>query len=192
MNETLCLTWFSAPEGASEPADPAPEDGETLAQEGNVDASSENEEPRSSAGEPPLDAVSDALSMRLAEAEAGRVRAGWEKESESLREIYPSFSLEREVRENPDFRALLRAGLGLRRAYEAVHLPEILTEAMRYAAMEGGRRAAKAREDSAVRVRENAVLERAASVEHRSVRDLSEQDVLKILDSVGKGAKIRF
>ena len=41
------------------------------------------------------------------------------------------------------------------------------------------------------RVRENAVLERAASVEHRRVSDLSERDVLKILDSVGKGAKIK-
>ena len=68
---------------------------------------------------------------------AGDVMAGWVREQQTLRELYPAFDLRAECLApgtGERFQDLLRAGLDLRTAYEAVHRDAILRGAMQYAA----------------------------------------------------------
>ena len=120
----------------------------------------------------------------------GRI-AAWEKEAEEMKDTYPSFDLGKELK-NGDFRALLGAGVPLRRAYEAVNLEKILGAAMRYAAVNAGRKAAENLAKQTMRPQENGVLDRASSVKRTDVGSLTEKDIIRILGEVSRGAKISF
>ncbi len=131
--------------------------------------------------------------------EAGRrnsalkqIVSDWEQSAEALREIYPGFDLKREARENGEFARLLQAGVSVRRAYEAANLEEILGEAMRYAVRTAGKKAAESMRSQSGRVQENSVLDRASSLGKKDVDSLTKADILKILDEVSRGAKIKF
>lgn len=114
-----------------------------------------------------------------------------DSESVKLREIYPSFDLQGELQKHPEMGTLLNAGVSLRRAFETVNLESILGTALRFAVM-------KAKNDAALsikqnmRVSENSVADRAASVMRTDVKNLTEKEIHKILSQVSKGAKITF
>lgn len=194
MNEPITLRQFDA--GDAAPAVPAAEPAAAPVPTAEPSPAAEPSGPAApSPADPPaeaapgslLDAAADSLSERLVARQVREISERWQAESDAIREVYPMFALETEL-QSPEFRALVKAGVTLRRAYETVHLPEILGACMRFAAEAGMKNAAA----SPPRVRENAVLDRAASIPHTNVRDLTERDILRILDSVGKGAKIRF
>lgn len=65
---------------------------------------------------------------------AKKIYAGWMKEAESVRAIYPSFSFEAELKNNPKFGELLRSNIDVRTAYEVIHKDEIIASAMKYTA----------------------------------------------------------
>lgn len=131
------------------------------------------------------------LEEKRAAAEKQRIIADWEKQAQSLKEIYPDFSLSKEVL-NEDFAQLLRAGVSVRRAYEAANIEGILGSAMHYAAATVGRKAAQSIRTSSARVQENSVLDRAASKKSTNVNLLTEKDILNILEEVKRGTKISF
>ena len=131
-----------------------------------------------------------ALSARFQAARATALR--WEKEAEAVKEIYPGFSLEKALREDKGFPALLRAGVPVRRAFEAANLEKIVGAAMRYAADAAGRRTVQSIRAGTRRVRENPVLDRAASVTKKDVGSLTEREIMKILRQVGNGEKVTF
>ena len=123
---------------------------------------------------------------------AARTARLWEREADALKATYPGFSLEKALREDEGFTALLKAGAPVRLAYQAAHLEEILGAAMRYAAKEAGRRMARAMAADAARVRETPVLDRATGVTKKDVASMTEQVILKILRKVGNGEKVVF
>ena len=131
-----------------------------------------------------------ALSARFQAARATALR--WEKEAEAVKEIYPGFSLEKALQEDKGFSALLRAGVPVRRAFEAANLEKIVGAAMRYAADAAGRRTVQSIRAGTRRVRENPVLDRAASVTKKDVGSLTEREIMKILRQVGNGEKVTF
>lgn len=112
-------------------------------------------------------------------------------ESEKLREIYPSFSLENEMKNSPEFMHLLRSGVSLRRAFETVNLEKIMGSALRYAVMSAGKKTAETLRNSK-RVAENSLQDSASSVMHTDVNSLTGKDIMRILSEVSKGAKISF
>lgn len=57
----------------------------------------------------------------------------WMEQGEKLKEIYPGFDFETES-ENPQFMSLLKAGVDVQAAYQAVHMDDILGGAMQYTA----------------------------------------------------------
>lgn len=59
----------------------------------------------------------------------------WSQAAEELAAEYPRFRLDREA-EDPKFRALLAAGVGLKTAYEALHLEEIKAAVAQHSAQE--------------------------------------------------------
>ena len=131
-----------------------------------------------------------ALAARLKAAQAAADR--WEQEAEELKQIYPFFSLEDAMRTDKGFVSLIRAGVPVRLAFEAANLEKILGAAMRYAAGAAGRRLAQSLRAGAGRVRENPVLDRAASVRKKDVGSLTEREILNILKQVGNGERVTF
>ena len=57
----------------------------------------------------------------------------WKQEADSLKNIYPSFNFDTEAA-NPQFTRLLGAGVGVKAAYETIHMDEIMSGAMAYTA----------------------------------------------------------
>lgn len=139
-----------------------------------------------------LRAVQSQLRARRNRARAAEVLQGWEREAEELKKTYPAFSLKTALREGGDFAQLLKAGVSLRRAYETAHLEEILGTAMRYAARRAGQRAADLLRDLQTRPQENPVQQRAATQQGTDVNSLTQNDILRILGEVSRGAKITF
>lgn len=123
--------------------------------------------------------------------ERKKIIALWEKQSEEMKEIYPSFDFKQAVSDE-DFVGLLKAGVSVRKAYEVSNLENILGSAMRYAAATAGRKTAQSILSSSRRVQENSVLDLASSVKHTDVNSLTSKEIMKILDQVKKGAKISF
>lgn len=164
-------------------ADKAQENGESASDGGQED---ENET------EKLLGSVRETLREQIKAAETEEVLAAWRREEAAAREIYPSFSMSSELLNEPLFGVLLKNGVGVRQAYECVHLKEIIGSAVRYAVAETGRRAAGAKNGSSTRPGENSVLDRASSVTRTDVKNLTEKDIMRILSDVSKGAKISF
>ena len=137
-----------------------------------------------------------ALLLRLTQQQravrAQKILADWNADAAEIRKTYPDFDLERAFAEDGAFAAMVRAGLPLKKAYEAAHLDEILAAAMRYAVRRGGQMTADALRDGAARPQENSVLDRASSLKTTDVNSLTQKDILRIIGEAGRGAKITF
>ena len=139
-----------------------------------------------------LAGVAAAMEAKRLNGSLKKIVAEWEESAEALRSIYPGFDLRKEARENGEFARLLQAGVSVRRAYEAANLEAILAEAMRYAVRTAGKKTAESMRSQYGRVQENSVLDRAPSLNKKDVESLTKADILKILDDVSRGAKIKF
>lgn len=124
----------------------------------------------------------------------GRARMqDWLSQGEQLKAFYPSFSLQDEYNGNEEFARLLRAGVNVRQAYEVTHLPQILTAAMQYAARKASEKTAGAMRSGTMRPQENGLVDRKAGLPSaKGVESLTQADIIRILDRVGKGDKITF
>ena len=139
-----------------------------------------------------LNGVRESFGESLKNAEAESVLASWRREEQATREIYPSFSMKNELLNEPMFGTLLKSGVGVRRAYECVHLEEIIRRAIRSAVSDIGRKTALNSSRAQSRPGENSVLDRAASVARTDVNSLTDRDIKRILAEVSRGAKISF
>ena len=95
--------------------------------------------------------------QRLRQAESARqVQAleRLERDAAAVRQMYPAFSPEEELRDE-DFCRLIAAGVDARTAYEVRHREELLRQAMRYAAERAAGQAARSIASGGRRVREN-------------------------------------
>lgn len=205
--DALTLNWFggeAASDGAEGAAGTTPEqtaetaaDGERSAEPGdgkpheNADAAAQRED------EPEMTEAEQRDIMRKAAAIArfNAARAAvqrWEEEAEELKQTYPAFSLERSLQSDKGFVSLLRAGVPVKLAFEAANLEKIVGAAMRCAADAAGKRTVQSIRAGTGRVRENPVLDRAASVLKKDVNALSEKDILRILRQVGNGERVTF
>ncbi len=137
--------------------------------------------------QPFIDKVRETLKLRAAE----NVRDTLLRESDELRKIYPSFDLQRELTSSPEMKQLLLSGVPLRRAFEAVNLEQIMGSVLRFAVMKAGKDTADALRGNA-RVQENSLSDRASSVKRTDVKNLTEKEILKIIEDAGKGARITF
>ena len=186
----------SAPETENTPA---PDDAGTAQTEATDTAQPEKDTRPEEADAPKkpdpamlLKSVEEALDARRRNDGLKKIIGAWEESAEELRRIYPGFDLKRELRENGEFARLMQAGVSVRRAYEAANLEKILGAALQYAARTAGKKTADSLRSQAVRVQENSVLDRASSLGHKDVNSLTKQDIMKILDEVSRGAKIKF
>ena len=127
-----------------------------------------------------------------AQRQAEKVRqtvANWLREQENVQRDYPGFSLEEALKE-PDFARLVRAGVSMRRAYEAVHLPEILYDAMRRAAREGESRAAEMIRQRGRRPAENGLSPTGGAPVKKSAQELTRKERQSLIKRLQRGEKV--
>ncbi len=189
-NKLLNLSIFSDSEDSSADAEAAVDLSENTEAPQPEPDSEPDSEPMSDAET--LEALKHVISERKRATAADGVIAEWKNESEKLKEIYPSFSFDDELKTNKTFSSLVRSGISVRNAYECAHLNEIMSGVIRYAVGQVSEKMAGAVKNVSVRPSENSVLDRASTAAKIDVGSLTEKQIMKIIADVGNGAKVTF
>lgn len=122
---------------------------------------------------------------------ADRIYAGWLEQSDALKQIYPNFDLDAEIK-NPRFVDLLKNNVDVRTAYEVLHKDSIISGAMRFAADTVQKKLANNIIAGGNRPSENGIGQTSPAVVKNDVSQLSRADREEIIRRVARGEKIRF
>ena len=118
-----------------------------------------------------------------------RVHAQWARESEALKAIYPGFDFDTET-QNADFSKMLSVGVGVKAAYEAVHMDEIMSGAMQYTAQRAQQQTVNNIRARGMRPDEGAMGSRAAGEARLDVSKLSKKERADLARRAMAGEKI--
>lgn len=110
----------------------------------------------------------------------------WIADSEKVKEIYPGFDLEQEIK-NPVFAGLLRNGFPLQNAYEAAHVQELIPQAMHAAVKTASRKIANNVAANRARPTENAGSSNSTATVKRDVDSLTYEEMDEIYELSKKG-----
>lgn len=127
-----------------------------------------------------------------ARAAADATVAQWQAEAEEFKNIDPSFSLEAEIAENPDFVRLIQSGVGIKAAYNATHMDEVISGAMHKTAQTVAEKIAKGREAKASRPAENGTASQNGVLYKTDVNKLTAADREEIARRAARGETIIF
>lgn len=122
---------------------------------------------------------------------ADRLYSEWMKQSDAMKDVYPSFDLETEL-SNPKFLSLLRSNIDVRTAFEVIHKDEIIPAVMRYSAQTVEKKLANSIATAGRRAAENGSSSQGAAVVKSDVSQLTRADRQNIRNQVARGAKIKF
>lgn len=104
---------------------------------------------------------------------------------------YSSFDLSREL-ENPTFKALLKGGVDMLTAYQAIHFEEIMDSSVRFGAETAAKQMADSIRFKAGRPGENGLLESAGFGTRRGVSSLTPEKRRDLARKAMMGEKISF
>ena len=127
----------------------------------------------------------------LGEQQARQKLAEWQREADALKELYPTFDLNAEVK-NPDFLGLLKAGVDIKHAYELRHMDEIKEAAARSAAQQAGLQVAAKLKSKALRPSENGTSSQSAVIVKSDVHSLTRADRAEAARQAAMGKRIEF
>lgn len=117
---------------------------------------------------------------------------GWYQEAEQLKATYPAFDFRAEA-QNKDFTDLLKLGYTVQKAYETIHMDEIMAERAKQVENAVGQQMAARRSQREARPRENGTsAQNAAPIRKDRASDLSKADRAEIARRVARGEKISF
>lgn len=122
---------------------------------------------------------------------ASQQLARWLAESNDLKEYYPNFDFRAET-ENRDFVGLLKAGIPMRKAYELLHMDEILSGAVETAARETERRVVDNVRKKQARPDENGLKNTNGFVLKKDVSKLTREERAELAKRAQRGEKITF
>lgn len=122
---------------------------------------------------------------------ADRIYAGWLEQSNALKQIYPNFDLDAEIK-NPRFVDLLKNNVDVRTAYEVLHKDDIIRGAMQFTADTVQTKLANNIIAGRNRPSENGIGQTSPAVVKNDVSQLSRADREEIIRRVARGEKIRF
>lgn len=117
--------------------------------------------------------------------------AKWMEQEKQAKQTYPSLNIRDEVK-NPNFTALLNAGIDVKTAYEVVHKDEIIPAAMQFTAKTVEQKLTNKIIANGARPAENGNSSQSASVVKSDVSQLTKADRAEILRRVARGEKISF
>ena len=112
-------------------------------------------------------------------------------DAKRTKESYPAFDLERECRDGA-FLNLVKSGLSVMSAYEALHHGEIVEAAAQAAARSVAEAARRGSAHALVRPEENATAKSSPSNLKSPVSSLTAKEIKEILRRVERGEKIKF
>lgn len=110
-------------------------------------------------------------------------------QAEETAASYPDFSLSREM-ENPQFSAMVFQGIPVQTAYQALHMDEILTNAMHYAAGKARAQVASSIRAGAGRPPENGAAGRQPASHRFDPRSMTPEESRQLRERVYRGEKI--
>ena len=122
---------------------------------------------------------------------ADRIYAGWLEQSDALKQIYPNFDLDAEIK-NPRFVDLLKNNVDVRTAYEVLHKDDIIRGAMQFTADTVQTKLANNIIAGRNRPSENGIGQTSPAVVKNDATQLSRADREEIIRRVARGEKIRF
>lgn len=120
-----------------------------------------------------------------------RLYDAWMQQAEEVKQLYPGFDLRTELRDRRFF-GMLRAGVGLRDAYQALHSSEIIPAAMQYAARQVQQQMASAMAAGVTRPAENGLLGGGAVSIGSNVAHMTRQDYDRVCRMVERGERVSF
>lgn len=115
----------------------------------------------------------------------------WMSEEKDLKNIYPNFSLDEEIK-NPNFARLLQNGIPMHDAYNTVHINEILPTAMQQTATAVKKQVTNNIQARGLRPSENGLNQQAGVIVKNDVSKLTAKDRQEIARRVARGEKIAF
>lgn len=133
----------------------------------------------------------DAGLVRRHWAQVDRIYAGWMRQAEQVKRLFPEFDLASEMK-NPGFAKLIRAGVDIPTAYQVLHGSEILPAAMEYAARTVEQRMADAMRSGMGRPAENGIRGGGAVMAGGTVAAMTRQDYDRICRMVERGERVTF
>lgn len=117
---------------------------------------------------------------------------GWYAEAEQLKATYPAFDFRMEA-QNKDFTDLLKLGYTVQKAYETIHMDEIMAERAKQVESAVGQQMAARRTQKAARPKENGTsAQSAAPVRKDRASELDRADRKRIAELVARGVEITF
>ena len=122
---------------------------------------------------------------------ANKLYASWMNQAEAIKNVYPSFNLDAEMK-NPKFTDLLKNNIDIRTAYEVLHKDEIIPAAMQFTAQKVGQQMTNKIIANGARPVENGINAQSSVVTKSDVSQLSKADIAEINRRVARGEKIRF
>ena len=126
---------------------------------------------------------------RQGERIAHRQIARWHSEAEQARAVYPRLNLAAEARD-PQFRAMLRAGVPVRHAYEVMHMNDIKAGIARQAAYQREKQVVDHIRAKGNRPRENGTGAHSAFTVGPDVRSMTRQQRDDIAKRVAMGERV--
>lgn len=152
------------------------------------------EAPEETVQEPETGAEAPAVDAGLVRrhwAQVDRIYAGWIRQAEQVKQLFPEFDLASEMK-NPRFARLIRGGADIGDAYQVLHGSEILPAAMEYAARTVEQRMAGAMRSGMGRPAENGIHGGGAVMAGGTVAALTRQDYDRICRMVERGERVTF
>lgn len=128
---------------------------------------------------------------QMGEMQANAQISKWVKEAEAVKQDYPTFDLNTELA-NKDFVGLLKAKVGVRQAYELMHMDEIKAAAAKTAAQTAGEQMAAKIRSKAARPAENGTSSQSAVIVKSDVHSLTRADREEAVRRAMRGETIRF
>ena len=120
-----------------------------------------------------------------------RIYGEWQRQADSLKAVYPNFSLEKEI-ENPQFGKLLQGGVDVKAAFEAIHHDEILSGAMMKTANAVRKNVTDNIKARGLRPSENGINAQAGVIVKNDVSKLTPKDRAEIARRARMGETIKF
>ena len=129
--------------------------------------------------------------IQQGEAQMQQQLSRWYQEAEKVKAIYPAFDFKAETG-NRDFLGLLKAGVGVQKAYELIHMEEIKTAAAKTAAETAGAQMAAKVQAKAARPKENGMSSQSAVIVKDNVSNLTRKERAEIARRAQRGEVIKF
>ena len=128
---------------------------------------------------------------QYADQQAQKQMNAWYAEAERVKSLYPSFDFQAET-QNRAFTDLLKAGIGVQKAYELVHMDEIKEATARGAAKTASEQMTAKIKAKASRPTENGTSSQGAAIVKSDVHNLTRAERAEIARRVARGEIISF